>query len=70
MGGMMSDNFDSVFSDEEIYNIGKYFVKNAGWYRNDNHDGKHSKLSIKLPYDADLSSVGSRVDAINRLIED
>jgi len=64
----MNDSFDNVFSDEEIYEIGKYFVKNAGWYRLDNHDGKRAELSIKLPYDADLSSVGSRVDALKNLI--
>ena len=63
-------SFENVFSKEEIYKIGKYFVQNAGWYRIDNHDGKRAELRIRLPYDAELSSVGSRVDEMNKLIEE
>jgi len=57
-------SFEKVFSKEEIYTIGKYVVQNAGWRRVDNEKGKYALLVIKLPYESDLSSVGTRVDAL------
>lgn len=59
-------SFESVFSKEEIYQIGKYLVEHGDWHQS--HDGRN-RLVIHLPKDEDLSSTGSRVDAVNRLIK-
>lgn len=61
-------SFENVFSKEEIYLIGKYLVENGLWYRDSDNGKPFSALSIRLPYDADLSSTGTRVNAINKLI--
>lgn len=62
-------NFDNVFSKEEIYLIGKYFVENAEWHRVDNENKKVSRLSLEFPHNTDLSSVGARVDALIDIID-
>ena len=66
----MSDSFDKVFSKEEIYQIGKFFVENAGWHRVGTGDEKRSGLRIYLPYEANLGSTGSRVNEMNKLINE
>ncbi len=48
--------------------IGKYLVQNGLWSRDNDSRKPYSALSIRLPYDADLSSTGTRIDAINKLI--
>lgn len=63
LGFIMS--FDNTFTKDEIYEIGKHLIETGEWRRYDNDDGQYALLCIRLPYEADLSSNGSRVDAVN-----
>jgi len=68
-------SFDRVFSKEEIYEIGKYFIQNSEWKRVDEpllerDEERYSYLAVRLPYLADLSSNGSRVDEMNKLLKE
>jgi hypothetical protein len=62
-------SFEEVFTKEEIYKIGKYLVQNGEWRRFEDGERSSAFLSIPLPYDADLSSVGSRVWEVNKKIK-
>ena len=45
--------------------IGRFFVERAEWWRHDIvEDERHASLSIRLPYDVDLSCRLTREDAL------
>lgn len=61
--------------NQSYANIGKHLVENGEWHTyNDEvsiHDNGEpfARISLKLPYDADLSCNGTRLKALESLLE-